>query len=124
MDMDYLHSTVEFVDDPESKFIAYCDSDCAEEIEFIPYNGAAEPQSGDLGDLVIWFDEGYVYKLKQEDGMYDAFQRQPGYVYRDIEFAVFTEIVSDEESIGAAANFLVIQPLKDQVEEILWRDYE
>lgn len=125
IEREYRYSTVEFDDSSDiPKFIAYCDSDCAEEIEFIPYDESDDPAYDDLGEMVIWFTKGYVYKLRLDDeDMYERFERQPGYVYRDIGFGTFTEIVSDEESIGSAANFLVIQPLRDQNTGVIWRDY-
>ena len=96
-------------------YVAYCDSDCAEEINFVPY-----VPGGEEGDLVIWFNSEWA-RRHIKDGRVEF--DQAGYYWEQVPKAVFVEIIQDEYSIGAAANGEIIQ-LRYGDSTVIWRNWK
>ena len=105
-----------YPDAEHPRYEAYCDSDCAEQVDFVPY----DPETEVDGDVVVWFADRFIEKLNIEDERIDYMQ--PGYVYNGVEVYDYIDFINEADSVGRAANYLFIQPYRNIPVDIVWRE--
>ena len=117
---EYDLCTVEYLEYPETDtphYEAYCDSECATQVDFTPYDINDEKS---YGDLVIWFSKSYAERMNLDVGM-DT-RQQLGYVYSDVPVSDFIEIIEEDRSIGGVLNSIIISRREDQITDVISRD--